>query len=545
MFGANDIAVVIPTRDRWQLLAKVLDALADQTVDGFEVIVTVDGTDQSVPQLRGSRVLVNPKGGPGSARNRGVRSTDKAIVLFIGDDVIPSREMIKNHLVLHQAHSDPSVAVLGRTEWHPDVAPFPYNRWLDRTASQFDYKIAQITGEEAGWVRFYSSNVSIKREMFLDTGGFDEAFEFDYEDLDIGYRLGIRGLRLLYAPEAVGYHLHPYDWCALTRRYRSRGSAERQMAEKHDWFEPFFRGRIQDAQRHPRMSSVWPVLADKLPSRPQRLRRRVDERANIWYHQQLAPHFLGAWNGRDDLDDLRQYLRDDFDAERLWRHRELVEEEEAAAPDEATFYRKSEAYLYDLTMFATWGTKEPYLAALERLIPPPARLLDYGCGTGTDGLRLIDRGYTVSFAEFDNPSAAYLKWRLARRGIDMKVYDLDDHVPGGFDVVYSFDVIEHVDAPMTFLDELERRGDLVVVNLLEPDPGDTHLHKSLPIGRILRRAGLNGLVFYHRYGGRSHLIAYRSPVGATRSSLAKSLLALVDGRLKAMAEGLTGLPPRP
>jgi hypothetical protein len=116
----------------------------------------------------------------------------------------------------------------------------------------------------------------------------------------------------------------------------------------------------------------------------------------------------------------------------------------------------------------------------------------------------------VSFADYDNPSTAYLRWRLARRGLEADVLDLDREVPGKFDAAYSLDVIEHVEDPFAFLDELERRAPVVMVNFLEPDPHDTHLHRPLPIPALLDHAASSGLLRYRRYHGRSHLVIYRT-----------------------------------
>jgi hypothetical protein len=378
--------------------------------------------------------------------------------------------------------------------------------------------------------------------MFLDAGGFDEAFHFDYEDLDLAFRLHNRGLVLRYAPGALGRHLHAYDWASLIRRYHSRGQAERLMAEKHSWFEPFFAARLNSAQDHAPVSAVWARLGAVVPEVPASLRRRVQALANRWYHQQLAAPFFGAWNGQDDLADLRDYLGPDFDADHLQHHSELMDKEERAAPDERTFYLTSRAYLYDLTMFAVWGTKEPYLGALRRLVPPPARLLDYGCGIGTDGLRLLTYGYQVDFADFENPSTAYLRWRLARRGLDAPVHHVDAGVPCGFDLAYSFDVIEHVDDPFGFLNELENRADLVMVNFLDPDPEDTHLHRPLPVRKLLNHVTRRGLIFYHRYEGRSHLVVYRTGSLRGSRSAAQSCERRVRGELHVIAERLTNLP---
>lgn len=513
---AGDLCVIIPTSGRWPILQRTLDALAGQTASGFDVLVVIDGLDLDPPPLEGARVITKDQAGPGAARNHGAAHTDRSLVLFLGDDMIPDATLVEAHLRRHDAHPDPEVGVLGHVEWHDEVRRTPMMDWLHWSGSQFDF--GSIDGESANWTHFYSCNVSLKRAFFQGVGGFDEDFAFDYEDLDMGYRLGEAGLRLLYAPDAVARHLHDYDWEGLHRRFRSRAVAERLMASKHDWFQPYFRGRFQWAELEPRRSRAWTVLADRVQHGGGRAGEIVRRRANGWYHQQLSASFLDAWDGDRDLEELKAYLGDEYDQSLLEDHVRRVEAEEEAAPDEATFYRTSTMYLYDLTVFAMSGTKRPYLRDLRAFVPPGSSLLDWGAGIGSDGLRLIDQGYRVAFAEYDNPSAKYLRWRLARRGHEADVHDLDGDVPGGFDAAYSLDVIEHVDDPFAFLAELERRASIVMVNLLEDDPSDTHLHKPLPIEAVLDHAAAKGLLRYRLYYDRSHLVIYRSGSGGASTA---------------------------
>jgi 2-polyprenyl-3-methyl-5-hydroxy-6-metoxy-1,4-benzoquinol methylase len=472
-----------------------------------------DGTDQRPPAAvpDHARVLIQEQAGPGAARNRAARASDRALLLFLGDDMIPEPQLVERHLARHDRDPAPEVAVLGHVRWHPEVAEDRLARWLEWSGAQFDYRaLARERTEEAGFGRFYSCNVSLKRTFFLDAGGFDPDFWFDYEDLDLGWRLHQRGMRLLYEPDAVALHLHRHDLTSLERRYASRAQGERTMAAKHPWFSPWFHQRLTAHAGAPPVSRAWPYIVDAVPEGFRALRARAEARADRWYQQRLAAPFLNAWDGATELDELREYLGEDYDQSKLVHHRDLVDAEAASAPDEAGFYRTSELYLYDLTAFAMSGIKAPYRRALTELVSPGARVLDYGCGIGSDGLRLLEAGYRVAFADYENPSTRYLRWRLERRGSSVEIYDLDAEVPGGFDAAFAFDVIEHADDPFAFLAELERRGAIVVVNLLEPVAGDTTLHRPLPITAILNHATRRGLLRYRRYYGRSHLVAYRS-----------------------------------
>jgi SAM-dependent methyltransferase len=218
--------------------------------------------------------------------------------------------------------------------------------------------------------------------------------------------------------------------------------------------------------------------------------------------------------------ELRAYLGDRYEHRRLQQYQLQLDQEFAACGDEERFYRTSAAYLYNLTAFAMSGTKLPYLEELRRLVAPGARLLDYGCGIGSDGLLLLEAGYRVEFAEFDNPSAEYLRWRLRRRGIEAPIHDLDRGVPGGFDAAYAFDVIEHVPDPFGFLAELERRARLVVVNLLESGADEQDLHHPLPVRALLGHAARRRLVSYRILHGGSHLLAYHPEAAGPMRRLA-------------------------
>ena len=211
-----------------------------------------------------------------------------------------------------------------------------------------------------------------------------------------------------------------------------------------------------------------------------------------------------------ELRELREYLGDGYDHSRLEGSAQAVQAERERLGSDDELYRRSHAYLYDLTVFAMSETKRPYLGVLRRHVAPGARLLDYGCGIGSDGLRLSEEGYEVAFADFDNPSTRYLRWRLARRGLEAPVYDLDrDELPQDFDAAYSFDVIEHVEDPFAFLGRMESCARLVMANfLIDEDEGGNPLHRDLPLEALLTRAASGRLLHYGRYHGRSHLVLY-------------------------------------
>jgi GT2 family glycosyltransferase len=250
------------------------------------------------------RLLRQERAGPGAARNLAVAGSARPLVLLLGDDMIPSPRLVERHLARHELAGDPRTAVLGHVERHPEALRGRLMRWLEWSNAQFEYR--QLARERAagievaGFGRFYSCNVSLPRELYLEAGGFDPAFVFDYEDLDFGWRLDQAGMRLVYEPSAVARHLHRHDWDSIARRYESRARGERLMASKHPWFEPWFHARLSAAASQPSVSRLWPLLVDLVPQRASRLRRRAEERADMYYLQRLAPRFLAEWERSAD-----------------------------------------------------------------------------------------------------------------------------------------------------------------------------------------------------------------------------------------------------
>ena len=261
------------------------------------------------------------------------------------------------------------------------------------------------------------------------------------------------------------------------------------------------------------------------------MRRRYN---GSWDNVRAVPDSPLSLDTEREQEELRAYLGGAYDHGALQRYQQTLDDEWAGCEDEHAFYRTSEGYLYNLTAFAMTGTKLPYIRELMRHVPPEARLLDYGCGIGSDGLLLLEAGYRVEFADFDNPSVAFLRWRLERRGFDAPVHDLDKQVPGGFDAAFAFDVIEHVPDAFAFLREMEQRAALVEVNLLAPVPFDQDLHHELPIDEILRHAADRQLVSYKLLYGRSHLVLYR-PEASGPAGRFVGRARLAAGRMRARA----------
>lgn len=68
----------------------------------------------------------------------------------------------------------------------------------------------------------------VRRDVFLDAGGFDSDYFAYYEDVDLGWRLRLFGRRITMVPEALSYHRHQ-GTAARSDRARIFYHTERNM----------------------------------------------------------------------------------------------------------------------------------------------------------------------------------------------------------------------------------------------------------------------------------------------------------------------------
>src|SRR5581483_12383549 len=120
-----ELSVVIPTRQREELLLRALRCLARQTVPAecFEVVVVRDAADagagmgETEPLPFATQWLSAARAGAAAARNVGWRAASSPLVLFLGDDILASEQLVSAHLDLHRRYPAMEVGVLGRVRW--------------------------------------------------------------------------------------------------------------------------------------------------------------------------------------------------------------------------------------------------------------------------------------------------------------------------------------------------------------------------------------------------------------------------------------------
>lgn len=143
-------------------------------------------------------------------------------------------------------------------------------------------------------------------------------------------------------------------------------------------------------------------------------------------------------------------------------------------------------------------------------IPPPAKLLDVGCGAGQWLLRATCAGYRATGIDLDPRAVAFARDDL---GLDAREMPLEKlPAENRFDVITLFGILEHVEEPVALLRAARERltpgGEIVigvpntaslhrVVSRLGPhdwdmflEPGHLYHYDASTLSKVAARAGL-------------------------------------------------------
>jgi hypothetical protein len=98
----------------------------------------------------------------------------------------------------------------------------------------------------------------------------------------------------------VGEHLHEMTLDDWRTTIQQNAVAERTFVAMHPDVPPHFHRLFRAAAERPRARGLGRHLTWLFREPRGSIGRRVWQSADIWYRQQLAPHFLAAWDAAGD-----------------------------------------------------------------------------------------------------------------------------------------------------------------------------------------------------------------------------------------------------
>lgn len=225
------LSVIIPTRNRSELLKKTLSSILSQTMslDDFEVIVVDNGSTDNTryivesfnDQIKNLRYCFDKTPGLHVGRHRGLKESKSDILVYADDDIEAFPEWLEG---IWESFLDQSVALVGGKnlpQWEEEPPYWIYEMWMNvneyghalghLSILDFGDKIIEI---DPGYV--WGCNFSIRKSVLLNAGGFHpDAFPQDMimyrgdGETYISDYIRKSGLKALYNPKASVYHLVP------------------------------------------------------------------------------------------------------------------------------------------------------------------------------------------------------------------------------------------------------------------------------------------------------------------------------------------------
>lgn len=212
----QEVSVVIPNYNGLQYLEVCMEALENQTVGGFPIIVVDNGsTDGSLEWLRAHHPLVQQISlaenfGFCRAVNEGILASRTTYVILLNNDTKVHPEFVEEMVAGMKRHKKSFSCQAKMIQYYDrsriDDAGNYYNAlgWAYARGKGADvqkYHKEEKIFAACGGAAIY------RKKLFEELGYFDEEHFAYLEDLDVGYRARIQGYENWYLPRATVFHV--------------------------------------------------------------------------------------------------------------------------------------------------------------------------------------------------------------------------------------------------------------------------------------------------------------------------------------------------
>lgn len=213
---ATIVVVAYHSAVHWR---RLLACVAAQTERRWRLIVWDNSTnlaqaisDKECPSWV-TRVAHGENIGFAAANNAAADMSETPFLAFLNPDAFPEPEWLAN--LLQAASMYPGAASFGSTQWADPPASNAYRR-LDGTgdvmhamgiAYRSSYGIARPPPPTGETFSACAAAMLVRRDAFAEVGGFDARFFCYMEDVDLGFRLRLRGWSCIQVQNAIVEHI--------------------------------------------------------------------------------------------------------------------------------------------------------------------------------------------------------------------------------------------------------------------------------------------------------------------------------------------------
>ena len=217
------VSIIIPHWNGIDILSECIDSLNNTEYSNFEIIVVDNySSDESVKWLKANhpkiKIIENDKNyGYAGGCNRGINNSKGDYIVFLNNDTIHKKDWLSNLVTFMNKHPDcaavqPKILnyyerdkfdYAGGAGGHMDILCYPFARgrlFLEQEIDNNQYD------DDAPCFWASGTAIMVRKEFFLEVEKFDENFFAHMEEIDLCWRLQLKGHNIYVNPKSVIYH---------------------------------------------------------------------------------------------------------------------------------------------------------------------------------------------------------------------------------------------------------------------------------------------------------------------------------------------------
>jgi hypothetical protein len=216
------VAVLVINYNGKHYLRECLESLKNQTYKDYDVYVVDNGSvDISVEYVKGhfpwvKIIAFRENLGFAKAYNEAIKKVDADLVALLNNDTRVDRKWLQE--LVNAILEDGLIAAVGSKILlydnpqllnHAGAKITPIGGGFDIGLYRQDaseYNIKKPVGAVCG------AAMLVKKDVFLEMGGFDDDFFAYFEDTDFCWRAWLYGYKVIYVPTSVVYHKFGGSW---------------------------------------------------------------------------------------------------------------------------------------------------------------------------------------------------------------------------------------------------------------------------------------------------------------------------------------------
>ena len=254
------VSVVVAAYNGAATIDECLTGIARLNYPDFELIVIDDGSNDATPEIikqHGVNSIRVPNGGLSRARNLGIESANGEIIAFIDSDASPAPDWL---YYLVTALEEQNGAAVGGPNVPPPGAGF-VAECVDCSPGNPTHVLLNDDHAE----HIPGCNMAYRKSALLEIGMFDPTHRAAGDDVDVCWKLLVRGHKIAFSPSAVVFHHRRGTVKSFLNQQKGYGYAEAHLQRRYPGRYNFFghqvwRGHVYDTVSHSIRQHGMPFL---------------------------------------------------------------------------------------------------------------------------------------------------------------------------------------------------------------------------------------------------------------------------------------------